>query len=63
MGLILFGFAFYFLALSLGALQGIHTPTSVYFSGLVFLFTILPGIVLFVDGIRLIMQMQKRRGY
>ena len=60
-GIILFGLSFFFLDMMLNTLmETVVTPTHVMFSAMLWLFSILPGIVLFSSGIRLIMVNQKR---
>jgi len=58
--IIMFGISFYFLNLMLGAINSGIPTVGVWFAALMFLWTLLPAVVLFASGVRLIMTMQKR---
>jgi len=60
LGIFVCGFVYYMLSLVTPWLQTIWTITDPEFGLLFFIFGLLPGIILFGSGIRLIMIQQKR---
>lgn len=51
----------FFNMILLGSFTGISLPTSIYWSAMLTIFTYILAIVLFRNGIRLVMYQQKRR--
>jgi hypothetical protein len=58
--IILFGISFYFLNDFLGLTREYLPTSGSYFSALLFMWGILPAIVLFTSGVRLVIAAQKR---
>jgi len=56
----LFGISFYFLSDFLDLTREYLPTSGTYFGALIFLWGILPAIVLFISGIRLVIAAQKR---
>jgi len=62
-GILCFGLSFYFLAIMVTGLVDAMTFNGIYADVLLSLWGLLPAVVLFFAGVRLIMVQQKRRSF